>query len=140
MAFCNDVKNIIDNLDFRYHLSGLNQEYRQVFHFKEILYDYICPNPQGRCVARYQNANIHWLNGEPHRNPKNGPAVVWADEYKAWHYKGKRHRDEGPAIIYPDGTKKYFVNGSLHRNPKEGPAVERTNGQNEYWEYGKKST
>ena len=48
--------------------------------------------------------------------------------------KGQLHREDGPAIDYPDGYKEWFLNGKLHR--EDGPACEYTDGQ-EYWLNGK---
>jgi len=31
--------------------------------------------------------------------------------YKAWYLNGKRHRIDGPAIEYVDGSKEWWVNG-----------------------------
>lgn len=71
--FCNDVRNIIETLRHRYCLDCLNKKYRQVFWFFDILVNWDCPNPNGRCVTRYQNAKVHWLNGKLHR--LNNPAI-----------------------------------------------------------------
>jgi hypothetical protein len=30
---------------------------------------------------------------------------------KVWHKDGKAHRDDGPAIIYRDGLKRWYHNG-----------------------------
>ena len=34
---------------------------------------------------------------------------------------GKHHREDGPAVIFADGTPSWFLNGKLHR--LDGPAV-----------------
>lgn len=34
---------------------------------------------------------------------------------------GKRHREDGPAIEWSDGTYEYWINGRLHR--EDGPAA-----------------
>jgi hypothetical protein len=40
-----------------------------------------------------------------------------------YHYKGRKlHREDGPAIEYPDGGKSYWVNGERHR--EDGPAYD----------------
>jgi hypothetical protein len=36
------------------------------------------------------------------------------------------HREDGPAIIYYNGTKHWYINGKHHR--EDGPAVEFVNG------------
>jgi hypothetical protein len=40
--------------------------------------------------------------------------------YRDW--EGQFHRDDGPAVEYLDGTKKWYINGLRHR--KDGPAIE----------------
>jgi len=48
---------------------------------------------------------------------------------------GDLHRTDGPAIVYLNGTKKWFINGVMHR--ETGPAVERHSGEKEWWINGK---
>ena len=52
---------------------------------------------------------------------------------KVWHSKknGLLHRTDGPAYIYANGDKEWWVNGLRHR--LDGPAVERVNGVREWW-------
>ena len=47
-------------------------------------------------------------NGRYH-NPY-GPAVMYSNGYKAYYIHDKRHRTDGPAVIYPSGDKAYWVN------------------------------
>lgn len=63
-----------------------------------------------------------WKNkkGEYHR--ENGPAVIWKNNRREWWVNGQRHRLEGPAIEWKDGSKSWYVNNEPHRI--EGPAVE----------------
>ena len=42
---------------------------------------------------------------------------------KYFNDEGKLHREDGPAVIYPDGTKFWYVNG--HRHRLDGPAIIR---------------
>ena len=51
--------------------------------------------------------------------------------HKYWYANGKRHRLDGPALEYADGTKFWFVNDKIHR--LDGPAVEYANGTKEWW-------
>jgi hypothetical protein len=57
-------------------------------------------------------------NGKLHR--EDGPAVEYPDGSKAWFLNGKRYREDGPIIEYSDGTKYWYLNGKLHR--EGGPA------------------
>lgn len=45
--------------------------------------------------------------------------------------QGSLHREDGPAIIYADGTSVYYKYGKLHR--LDGPAVDFLDGRQEYW-------
>ena len=42
-------------------------------------------------------------------------------EIKRYYNNGKRHREDGPAVEYSDGTKIWYINDKLHRD--DGPAV-----------------
>ena len=50
-------------------------------------------------------------NGELH-NPY-GPAVIWPNGRKEYFIHGKCHRTDGPAVIHPSGSKFYWVNDNL---------------------------
>ena len=39
---------------------------------------------------------------------------------------GTLHREDGPAVIHPDGDKYWYQYGKLHRD--DGPAIEYSNG------------
>ena len=55
-------------------------------------------------------------------------------EFGTYYYKDPEktiiHRTDGPAIVYPSGTKQWLINGKLHR--LDGPAAEYPNG-NKQW-------
>ena len=57
--------------------------------------------------------------------------TINANGDKEWWLEGKRHRDDGPAIIAVNGNKYWYRNGKLHRT--NGPAVEWHNGDIQYW-------
>jgi hypothetical protein len=59
------------------------------------------------------------LNNERHREA--GPAIIWPDGTQEWWIHGLRHRVEGPAIIRADGEQEWWLNGKLHR--QGGPAI-----------------
>ena len=62
---------------------------------------------------------------------EDGPAVIWKDGSQFWYLNGDYHRKNGPAIIWKDGSKHWYKNGVPHR--ENGPAVIRSNGVVEYW-------
>ena len=54
--------------------------------------------------------NIHWLCGlRKHRT--DGPAVEWANGTKEWFQNGQRHRIDGVAIDYANGYKRWLIHG-----------------------------
>ena len=52
----------------------------------------------------------------------------WRDEH------GRLHREDGPAIEYPSGSKSWYQNGKLHRT--DGPARQFANGEAEWYRNG----
>ena len=51
-----------------------------------------------------------------------------------YHHSGQRHREDGPAVEWHDGSKFWFQNNSCHR--VDGPAVTWTSGNMEWWIHG----
>ena len=47
--------------------------------------------------------------GQLHKT--NGPALIWSDGRKEWWINGKRHREDGPAVEWDDGIKSWYLNG-----------------------------
>jgi len=70
------------------------------------------------------------VDNKPHR--EDGPAVIFHDGTLYWCKHGKVHRDyeDGPAVIYADGSREWRYRGMLNRG--DGPAIISANG-NEYW-------
>jgi len=55
------------------------------------------------------NGRKYWyLNDKFHR--EDGPAIEWPDGSKYWYLNDKLHREDGPAIENSDGTKRWFLN------------------------------
>ena len=51
-----------------------------------------------------------YLDGKLHR--EDGPAVIWADGTEEWWLNGKLHREGGPAVIWPSGAQAWWLNGN----------------------------
>ena len=45
------------------------------------------------------------------RHREDGPAIEWVDGTKVWYINGERHREDGPAIEDADGYKAWYING-----------------------------
>jgi len=67
-----------------------------------------------------EQGNKRWFNkdGKLHRDD-DLPAVEMENGYKAWYQNGERHRNGEPAVIYSDGTYKWYIDGKHleHRDP-----------------------
>jgi uncharacterized membrane protein len=71
-----------------------------------------------RVLVNY-NGTERWYNKDNQRHRHNGPAIVYADGTQFWYKNGRFHRDDGPAIIYADGYKEYWIDGIYQPNSKE---------------------
>ena len=69
---------------------------------------------------------------------EDGPAIEFADGYKAWFLNGELHREDGPAIEDADGNKFWYLNGEFHR--EGGPAIESSSGSKQWYLNGKELT
>ena len=47
---------------------------------------------------------------------EDGPAVVYSDGSQIWLVDNNIHREDGPAIIHSNGTHKWYVNGKYITN------------------------
>jgi hypothetical protein len=57
-----------------------------------------------RPIKEYKNDK-----GELHR--EDGPAIIWTDGSQFWYINGQLHREDGPAVIYADGMQFWFLDG-----------------------------
>ena len=64
-------------------------------------------------------------------NREDGPSVIYPNGTQEWHLNGMPHREDGPAVIYSDGEERWYQYGKLHR--EDGPAVTRSDGTQEWW-------
>jgi hypothetical protein len=79
---------------------------------------------------------FYYIKGTKTLHREDGPAVIWQDGTKFWYYNGKRHREDGPAYIEKrNGYKEWYNNGKLHR--EDGPARERHDGIKAWYLNGK---
>ena len=70
--------------------------------------------------------------------PEDGP-VVQADGATIWYKNGIVHRDDGPAVELPNGTREWYSEGVRHRD--DGPAaLISPDGDRRWFEHGKELT
>ena len=86
-------------------------------------------------VVEVTKEGIRWYKNEKlHR--EDGPAVEYPNGDREWWLNDKWHREDGPAVEKSDGTRRWFLDGKPHR--EDGPAYESPNGTREWWLSGKK--
>lgn len=75
--------------------------------------------------------NQYWHNSNHQFHREDGPAIIYFNGTQEWYQIGKLHRINGPAIIYADGRQAWCVNGNLHRT--DGPAIIFADGYKEWF-------
>ena len=77
-------------------------------------------------VKVYDNGKIEWqLDGKYHR--EDGPAIIRPDGTKYWCKNGEYHREDGPAVIWPDGIKEWYLNGERYTEKEFNAEMQRRN-------------
>ena len=81
-----------------------------------------------------QKTHIEWEDAERKLHRDDGPAIEYPEAFnshKEWWTHGKLNRDGAPAVVDNAGLEKWYVNGELHRIG--GPAFTHRDGSQEYW-------
>ena len=66
---------------------------------------------------------------------EDGPALIFPNNSVEWYRYGERHRLDGPAVEYFDGYQEWYKYGLLHR--EGGPAITDILGLEEWYINGK---
>lgn len=90
-----------------------------------------------RDPVRYPDRML-WLDEHDRRHREDGPAVVYFSGTEIWYIHGVRHRADGPAFRGSDGTEQWYFKGLVHR--ADGPAIIHPNGRQEWWLSGHRFT
>lgn len=93
---------------------------------------YELTRPRKQVEVSSTGVKTWWFDLRLHR--EDGPAVEWPDGNRQWWQQGKLHRVDGPAVEYTDGTRMWFLNGKLHR--EDGPAIIDAKGNAQWWRSG----
>ena len=83
---------------------------------------------------QYPSGAQYWFkNLEYHR--EDGPAVTFPNAHKEWWLNGELHRDDDlPAVIHNNGRQEWYQHSELHRDG--GPARIFDNGTKEWYQNG----
>ncbi len=79
------------------------------------------------------NKKLYFQEKLLHR--EEGPAIEYDNGHKKFFINGLLHNENGPAIEYADGSKSWYQNGLRHR--EDGPAFECITGDKEWYKNGK---
>jgi hypothetical protein len=88
-------------------------------------------NKETLTVETDEEGTIRYRNAEGDLHNPDGPAIVYANSHKEYWINGKLHNPDGPAITRADGNKEYWINGKRH-NP-HGPAITWANGSKAHY-------
>ncbi len=70
--------------------------------------------------------------GKWHRD--DGPALIWTNGTQEWYQHGEKHRDDGPAVISTNGAQFWYRHGERHRD--DGPARIWPDGTQHWYQHG----
>ena len=92
------------------------------------------PHPTGGYdrIEKLSRSTEYTLEGRRHR--LDGPAVEWSNGSKEWLVDDRLHRLDGPALESADGIKMWLVKGKLHN--LDGPAIEEPDGRKRWFVRG----
>lgn len=62
------------------------------------------------CTKFYVDSHLRREDRYLHR--EDGPAVISPEGIQYWLIKDRLHREDGPAIVYPDGYSEYYIEGN----------------------------
>ncbi len=64
-------------------------------------------------IAKYGNSYFWLFYKQRHRI--DGPAIEWYDGTKSWFVDGRKHREDGPAYIFANGDREWWLNDIHYR-------------------------
>jgi hypothetical protein len=72
-----------------------------------------------------------WKDNKGRYHRLDGPALIYPNGAEYWYKHGKKHRLDGPAHTTHNGDEHWYVEGLPHR--EGGPAITRKDGSQEWW-------
>ena len=59
----------------------------------------------------HRNGTVRWLDDKGRSHREDGPATVWPHGTQYWLRHGRAHFAHGPADLYYDGTLRWYEDG-----------------------------
>jgi len=88
-------------------------------------------------TVKVEGKLVEWFLGNV-RHREDGPAIEFPNGSRHWYQHGVLHRDDGPAIEWGDGSKFWYRDGVFDRG--DGPAVEYADGTKQWFLKGAEMT
>ena len=66
-----------------------------------------------RTRLKHEGTVRYFKDAQFHRD--DGPTVIWRDGSEYWYQNGYLHRDGGPAVIFSRGDRMWYRNGQCDR-------------------------
>ncbi len=77
---------------------------------------------------------LEWRDPRGRLHREDGPARVFPSGREEWFRHGRLHREGGPAVVHANGSVKWYVDGRRHRD--DGPACVYVNGTQKWYRDG----
>ncbi len=75
--------------------------------------------------------DVAWKDEHGKLHREDGPALIWPDGTQKWYWHGEPHREGGPALIWLNGAQIWCLHDKYHR--ENGPAVIMPDGRREWY-------
>jgi len=62
---------------------------------------------------------LYCIKGTSIYHREDGPAAIYSNGDKEWYIKGLLHREDGPAVIYSDGELEWWLNGNFFKTKEK---------------------
>lgn len=59
----------------------------------------------------HPNGDRVWTNAAGQLHREDGPAIIQQNGTRRWFANNRRHREDGPAVEYADGRRRWFIDG-----------------------------
>jgi hypothetical protein len=70
-------------------------------------------------MIKFESIKTLDANGVHHCD--DGPAIIWSNGYRRWYLNGRLHRTDGPASLYADGTKGWWLDNTRYGVSEKPP-------------------
>jgi hypothetical protein len=89
------------------------------------------------CCLEYPDGTLYWyMTQKIIKHREDGPAIIYPNGTQMYYIDGKLHRDDGPAVINERGDEYYYTKGKLHSPSATTPAIKLASGTEIFYTNG----